>query len=61
MSHFDAYQKEIVLREAPRWAWDVIDETLAMDAISSSFSKELREVIDSALQAMINACEHPED
>ena len=48
----DNYQNEIVKRAAPRWAWDVIDETLAMDANSHAFSQDLRDDIATALEAM---------
>ena len=56
----DAYHKEPVTRSAPRWAWDVIDETLAADARSSAFDPALREEVQSALDAMVDACENPE-
>ena len=53
----DAYQNETVTRDAPRWAWDVIDETLSMDAQSGAFEAKLRVEIGDALEAMISACE----
>jgi hypothetical protein len=45
-------EDELITRSAPQWAWDVIDETLAMDAQSSAFDPELRDEIDAALAAM---------
>lgn len=53
------YQDEIVDRAAPRWAWDIIDETLAMDSQSKAFDPELRDQIAAALRAMVEACENP--
>ncbi len=50
------YQNELVDRCAPRWAWEVIDETLAADALSSAFDPTLRQQIQLALEAMIQAC-----
>lgn len=43
---------ENVVRSAPRWAWDVIEETLRMDAQSGAFSPELRRKIANALEAV---------
>ena len=43
---------ELLTRSAPRWAWDIIDETLHMDISSSAFDKGLREEIRSARDAM---------
>ena len=51
------YMDEVVTRSAPRWAWEVIDETLEMDANSSAFDKELREQIALALKGMAISCE----
>ena len=51
------YETEPVYRSTPRWAWEVIDETLAMDARSSAFDPKLRETIRVALHAMIMSCE----
>ena len=56
----DTHMDEIVVRQAPRWAWDLIDETLALDASSSSFDGELRADIRNALNAMIHASEECE-
>lgn len=49
------YTDEVVTRSAPRWAWDLIDETLAMDSKSGSFDPELRQEIHAALEAMVMA------
>lgn len=54
-------ENELVTRSAPRWAWDIIDETLAMDERSKSFSAELREEIGAANTAMALACERADD
>lgn len=56
-----AYMDEIVDRSAPRWAWEIIDETLDMDAVSSAFSGDLREGIRRALMAMQIACDRADD
>lgn len=53
----DTYNTELVTCSAPRWAWDTINETLAMDAESKAFSQELRDEIAAAIDAMIAACE----
>lgn len=53
----DTYDNECVTRSAPRWAWEIIDETLAMDATSKAFAKDLRESIALASAAMGHACE----
>lgn len=50
-------QFEIVGRLAPRWAWEIIDETLGMDACSKAFDAGLRESIRKAMAAMILASE----
>ena len=55
------YDDEIVLRSAPRWAWNVIDETLAVDVRSIAFDPALRSEIASAVEAMVNSCENPTD
>ena len=57
----DDYQSEIVSRAAPRWAWEVIDETLAADERSGAFDPALRKQIAEATEAMRDACENPED
>lgn len=54
------YNNEAVTRSAPRWAWDVIDETLAMDAKSSAFTTDLRGQIKAAIEAMRGASESTE-
>ena len=48
---------KLVTRSAPTWAWETIDETLAMDARSSAFDETLRREIQAALDAMIQASE----
>lgn len=45
-------EDELVTRTAHRWAWATVDETLALDAKSKSFSAELREDIQKAIDAM---------
>lgn len=52
-----SYMNELVDRSAPRWAWDIIDETLAMDAESKAFDASLRASIAAANLAMIRASE----
>ena len=51
------YDEELVNRVAPRWAWEIIDETLAMDSTSKAFDAGLRKKIGAALTAMVDACE----
>ena len=57
----DPYMNELVDRTAPRWAWDIIDETLRADSQSSAFSRDLRDQINAANAAMIVACERADD
>jgi hypothetical protein len=45
----DFHQNEIVTRCAPRWAWEIIDDLLALEA-----SKSSGELAQSALSAMID-------
>ncbi|WP_306150719.1 hypothetical protein [Roseovarius sp. MMSF_3281] len=59
--HDDHFRNELVDRCAPRWAWDIIDETLAMDAESKAFGANLRADIKAAMRAMLLACERPDD
>ena len=55
------YQDEIVSRAAPRWAWDIIDETLCqVTQPFDRFSGERRDKIDRAFDAMVGACEKGE-
>ncbi len=42
----------MVLRAAPQWAWDTIDETLALDAQSAAFDSALRREVGVAAAAM---------
>lgn len=51
------YDDVIVTRSAPRWAWDLIDETLSMDSTSKAFDSDLRDRIGDALAAMVSASE----
>jgi len=51
---------EMVTRQAPRWAWELIDETLANDAQSTSFDAETRGDVSAAFTAMLVACEDPD-
>ncbi len=57
----DSYMSQCVDRSAPRWAWDIIDETLAADAKSSAFSEDLRTSVENATIAMAHACESSAD
>lgn len=41
-----------VIRQAPQWAWDIIDQTLEMDSQSISCSRDLREEIKAAYESM---------
>jgi hypothetical protein len=50
----------MITRQAPAWAWDIIDETLAMDAQSRAFDRALRDDIKRALEAM-KPCRAAED
>ena len=45
----------MITRQAPAWAWDIIDETLATDARSSAFDAATRGEIGAALDAMQDA------
>jgi len=54
------YHNEVVSRSAPRWAWEMIDETLAMDAQSKAFDANLRQSIGEANAAMMYSSENPE-
>jgi len=54
------YSDEIVICCAPRWAWEIINETLEMDCMSKAFTCDLREEIKLAYTAMIDACEKGE-
>ena len=47
-----AVDADRVTRTAPQWAWDIIDQTLALDSQSGAFSLDLREDIARALDAM---------
>ncbi len=60
MTESDDYQNELVTRCAPRWAWGMIDETLALDIQSRAFDFTLRSLIENAYHAMIKASEDPE-
>ncbi len=51
---------EIVTRSAPRWAWDLIDETLAADSCSPAFDLVWRGAIRGALDTMITVSENPD-
>ncbi len=42
----------MVIRCAPRWAWETIDATLDCDAHANSFDPALRIEISDALKAM---------
>lgn len=52
---------EIIYRSAPRWAWEIIDETLALDAKSGAFDFDLRQRIADATTAMILSCDRADD
>ena len=45
-------KEKLVMRAAPRWAWDTIEETLRLDAESSAFDPQLRRDIRKALSAV---------
>ena len=55
------HMNEVVDRSAPRWAWDAIDcafeggNSFNMDKDGDDQAK-----VDAAVEAMMNACEHPE-
>ena len=51
----DEYRNEIIIRAAPRWAWDVLDEWADPHTIEAAH--EEREVVTRAVQAMIDASE----
>ncbi|KKM96243.1 hypothetical protein LCGC14_1179950 [marine sediment metagenome] len=53
------YMDEIVIRSAPRWAWDIIEETLASDASDLTVLSH-RGAIKTALAAMVEAGDEPE-
>ncbi|MDX5412826.1 MAG: hypothetical protein LPK02_07240 [Rhodobacterales bacterium] len=59
--HDHEYMNEVVDRSAPRWAWDLIDETLEMDTQSKAFDFALRVQISNALIAMRECCEQGYD
>jgi len=46
---------DMVTRSAPRWAWDIIDECLVLDARSLAADRALRTQIADALAAMVEA------
>jgi hypothetical protein len=47
------FHDELVSRAAPRWAWEIIGQTLACDAQSKSFDAETRADVDAALKGMV--------
>jgi len=51
------YNDEVVTRSAPRWAWDIIDNTLYMDAKSKGFDEETRADVSMAMDGVVYACE----
>ena len=46
---------DMITRSAPRWAWDIIDECLVLDARSLAADRALRTQIADALAAMVEA------
>lgn len=50
--HTPEESDQIVSRQAPRWAWELIDETLLMDIQASNFDPPLRDEIERATDAM---------
>lgn len=48
-------------RAAPHWAWEIIDQTLEADSLSSAFDPNLRAMIRAATVAMLLACESAND
>lgn len=57
----DDYDAEVVSRAAPHWAWEIIDQTLEADSLSSAFDPNLRAMIRAATVAMQLACESVND
>jgi len=57
----EAMNNELVDRVAPRWAWDIIDETLRMDANSKAFDEGLRKDINAATTSIEVACGNSDD
>lgn len=55
--HGQTAENELVDRSAPRWAWEIIDQTLANDAVSKAFDADTRQSVQNALNAMMLACE----
>lgn len=51
------YENETITVCGPRWAWDVIWETLQADMQSIAFDPELRLQITRAYKAVIEASE----
>ena len=51
------YENETITVCGPRWAWDVIWETLQTDMRSTAFDPELRQQITRAHDAGIEASE----
>lgn len=51
------YSNQVVTRSAPRWAWQIMDETLEMDTKSKGFDFNLRVQIRNSLTAMRECCE----
>ena len=47
-----AYLSEIVSRAAPRWAWEIIDQTLALDAESKAFDEATRADVRAAVMGV---------
>ena len=52
-----AYQDELIDRDAPRWAWDVIDQFIADKGFVDRYLNERD--LTRAFKAMIDACENP--
>jgi hypothetical protein len=52
MATFNENDSKIVTRAAPKWAWDILDETLLCDMESSAFDRDLKDQIAQAFEAM---------
>ena len=59
MPKFD-YMNGIVDRSAPRWAWDIIDETLSLGSCATNFDPSRRAEIRDAVNGMTAASADPD-
>lgn len=56
-----AHEDQLITRSAPKWAWQILDETIGMDARSTAFSADLRADIVAASIAVQLACDRGDD